>query len=74
MSVQEIERQLESLTPEELARVESFVRTLRKVNSEEFKARVARSHAEFEAGQKVSSEELRASVAAITPSLRFGFC
>ena len=62
MSVQEIERQIELLTPEDQARVESFVRLLRKVNSAEFRARIASAHAEFDAGRKITARELEASL------------
>lgn len=59
MSVQELEQQIEQLKPEEQARLESFIRTLRKVNSPGFKEKIAQSHAEFDAGDKITSAKLQ---------------
>lgn len=59
MSVQEIEEQLATLTPSELERVEKLVRILRHVNEPGWKERVAKAHAEMDAGKKYYEADLQ---------------
>jgi hypothetical protein len=62
MSVQEIQNQLEKLTPEELAEVEKRIRILRVITVPGYKERIAEAHRRMDAGQKVTQEEFEAKV------------
>jgi hypothetical protein len=62
MSVQEIQDQLEKLTPEELAEVEKRIRVLRVVTAAGYKERIAEAHRRMDAGNKISQEEFEARI------------
>ena len=64
MSVQEINVQLEKLTPEELAEVEKRVRILRVVTAPGYAERIAAAHRRMDAGHKLTEEQLEAAIAA----------
>ena len=62
MSVQEIQTQLEKLTPKELVEVEKRVRVLRVITAPGYKERVAEAHRRMDAGKMVKSEDFEARI------------
>lgn len=60
MSVQEIQAQLVSLTPEELSTIERHIRLLRVINAPSYKERITAANRRLDAGQGVTQEEFEA--------------
>lgn len=64
MSVQEINTQLEKLSPEELIEVEKRIRILRVITAPGYKERIAEAHKRMDAGHFVTQEQIEAEVTA----------
>lgn len=63
MSLAEIKEEILRLSPEELLEVEKLIRIQKVVTAPGFRERIARAHAEMDAGRKVTQEQVEAFVA-----------
>lgn len=64
MSLAEIKEELQRMSAEELLELEQALRVQRVLKSPGFRERIARAHAEMDAGKKVTQEQVEAFVAA----------
>lgn len=62
MSVQELEKAIESLPPDDWDRLERFIRLLRHVKGPGYVDRVAEAHADFAEGRAVRRRDMEAVV------------
>lgn len=63
MSLAEVKEEIQRMSAEELLEVEKILRIQRVVKSPGYRERITRSHAEIEAGKKVTQEQVEAFAA-----------
>lgn len=63
MSLAEIKVEIQRMSAEELLELEQVLRIQRVVTSPGYRERIARAHAEMDAGRKVTQEQFEAFVA-----------